>query len=162
MSKLIPAAADDGRERVLRIALRRVAGALEREQGHGGGGCVVVVAAAVVVRAGEAPLAGAELPIGEPAEPERDGAFGLAGAAIGLEERVLHARLAAGERDADGRRASTVPVASSGLGAMSVASGEAKGSSTLRQVLGGEDVLVELQVVRIALRRRRNRLRAGC
>ena len=86
LRSLIPAAADDGRELVLGVALRSVAGALEGEQGHGGGGGVVVVAAAVVVRSGEAPLAVAELSIGEPAEAERDGALGLAGAAIGFHE----------------------------------------------------------------------------
>ena len=56
----------------------------------------------------------------------------------------------------------TVPLAASGLGAMSVASGVEKGSSTCGRFCGGEDVLVELEVVGVALRRRRSRLRAEC
>ncbi len=132
--QLVPAAADDGRELVLGVALRSVAGALEGEQGHGGGGGVVVVAGAVGVGAGEAPLAGTKLAIGEPFESERDGALGLAGAAVGFHERFFGAGLAAGERDADG-------------GGHDDAGGRERTGSDVGHVGGGEWVVDQGQVL---------------
>jgi hypothetical protein len=87
----LPAFGDDGSERLLAVAHGRVAGALEGEQSHGGGGVGVLGVGAVGVFAGEAPEALAPLIAREPAKGFADGALGGAGAAVGAEERVLHA-----------------------------------------------------------------------
>ncbi len=149
LQQMAPAAADDGREGILGIAIGRVAGALEREQGHPGGGRVVVVARTAFVWAGETPLSGAELAVGEPAESERDGTFGLAGAAVGLEQRFLHAGSAASEPDAD-RGGHQGAGRGERIGGDLVGVGHADRIVDLRQVLGREDLVGQCEVVLVS------------